>query len=153
MCIRDRDADNNNIYEITIQVSDGNSTTEQTLTIEVLDDNSEHSASAILDANPAPNEIAENALGGTLTGLDASSDDLDISDSVSFTLHDNPGGLFEIDPASGIVTLAANATLDRETDAVHTIGVTATSSDNSFTQQNYGTVSYTHLTLPTIYSV
>ena len=132
-----QDADNNNIYEITIQVSDGNSTTEQTLTIEVLDDNSEHSASAILDANPAPNEIAENALGGTLTGLDASSDDLDISDSVSFTLHDNPGGLFEIDPASGIVTLAANATLDRETDAVHTIGVTATSSDGSETAQTY----------------
>ena len=75
-----QDADNNNIYEITIQVSDGNSTTEQTLTIEVLDDNSEHLASAILDANPALNVLSENAAPGTPVGIIAAASDADISD-------------------------------------------------------------------------
>ena len=94
--------------------------------------------SPLTDQDLALNVLSENAAPGTPVGIIAAASDADISDSVSFTLHDNPGGLFEIDPTSGVVTLAANATLDRETDAVHTIGVTATSSDNSITEQNYG---------------
>ncbi|WP_035011698.1 cadherin repeat domain-containing protein, partial [Enterovibrio norvegicus] len=53
----------------------------------------------------------------------------------SYSLSNNAGGLFTIDPSSGIVTVVA--ALDYETTSRHTITVVATSTDGSTSNQSY----------------
>ena len=63
--------------------------------------------------------------------------DGDGSDTVSYSLSSNPGGLFQIDPATGVVTVAPGATIDYETATSHSIEVTATSTDGSTSAQSF----------------
>ena len=63
--------------------------------------------------------------------------DADGSDTVTYSLSSNPGGLFQIDPATGVVTVAPGAAIDFETATSHTIEVTATSSDSSTSAQSF----------------
>ncbi len=122
--------------EVTATSTDG-STSAQSFTIGVTDDTSEFSVSAVADTNAATNQVAENATGGTVVGITAFASDADGSDTVSYSLSSNPGNLFQIDPATGVVTVAPGATIDFETATSHTIEVTATSTDGSTSAQSF----------------
>ncbi len=54
---------------------------------------------------------------------------------VSYSLDDNAGGRFTIDPNTGIVTV--NGAIDREAAASYNITIRATSTDTSFTTQTF----------------
>ena len=122
--------------EVTATSTDG-STSTQTFSIGVTDDNSEFTVSAVTDSNAAPNSVAENATVGTLVGITAFASDADGSDTVSYSLSDDAGGLFQIDSATGVVTVAPGASIDFETATSHSIEVTATSTDGSTSTQTF----------------
>ncbi len=54
---------------------------------------------------------------------------------VTYSLDDNAGGRFTIDPNTGIVTV--NGAIDREAAASYNITIRATSTDTSFTTQTF----------------
>ncbi len=118
---------------VTATSADG-STSNQTFTIDVTDIN-EAAVSAISDSNGAANAVNENVAVGTNVGITAFASDSDGTDSVSYSLSNDAGGLFAIDATTGVVTVAG--ALDRESAASHTIEVTATSSDGSTSTQSY----------------
>ncbi len=120
--------------EVTATSTDG-STSAQSFTISVNDAN--EMVGAITDTDGATNEVTENAVGGTVVGITAFADDPDAGDTVSYSLSSNPGSLFQIDPTSGVVTVAPGANIDFETATSHTIEVTATSSDGSTSAQSF----------------
>ncbi len=75
-----------------------------------------------IDANTAANSVAENAATGTLVGITASATDVD-GDTVSYKLTDSAGGRFQIDSATGVVSVADGTKLDYETAQSHSITV------------------------------
>ena len=83
----------------------------------------------IIDTDSTSNELSEDASIGDVVGITAYAEDLDIADSVSYTLSNDAGGLFAIDSQSGVVTLAG--ALDYENETSHTITVLASSTDGS----------------------
>ncbi len=89
------------------------------------------------DIDPAPDQILENATPGSGVGITAQAIDPDAIDSVSYSLSSNPGGLFYVDPATGVITLNAGASLDRELQQTHAITVRATSTDTSFSERDF----------------
>ena len=97
----------------------------------VIDDvnSSNQDVGAVTDSNAATNTAAENAAVGAVVGITAQATDPDSSDTVTYTLTDDAGGLFAINGTSGVVTVAA--ALDYETATTHSITVLATSSDSS----------------------
>ena len=133
-------ADNgvNNVYDVTVQVSDGNGGSDsQSISVTVSDVN-EFDASAISDTDAAANAVDENAANGTAVGITAFSSDADgTNNTITYSLDDNAGGRFAIDGATGIVTVANGTLLDREMAASHNITVRATSSDTSFSVQSF----------------
>ncbi|MDB4368335.1 cadherin repeat domain-containing protein, partial [Mariniblastus sp.] len=72
---------------------------------------------------------------GVVVGVTAFADDPDSSDTVTYELTDNAGGLFAIDANSGVVTVAG--TLDFETATSHTITAKATSTDGSMISNDF----------------
>ncbi|WP_395812921.1 cadherin repeat domain-containing protein [Devosia sp.] len=118
---------------VTATSADG-STSSQAFTLAVSDVN-EAAVSAISDTNAAGNTVNENAAVGTSVGITAFATDSDGTSTVSYSLSNNAGGRFAIDPTTGEVTVAG--TLDRETAASYQIEVTATSSDGSTSTQTY----------------
>ncbi len=118
---------------VTATSADGSSSN-QSFTLAVTDIN-EAAVSAISDSNGAANAVNENVAVGTNVGITAFASDSDGTDSVSYSLSDDAGGLFAIDATTGVVTVAG--ALDRESAASHTIEVTATSSDGSTSTQSY----------------
>ncbi len=121
-------------HDITVEVSDGTHVTAQTVTIDVNDVN-EASVSAVSDTDASANAVDEGVAVGTVVGITAMASDADGTDSVTYSLSDDAGGLFAIDANTGVVTVAGD--LDAETAASHTIEVTATSSDGSTSVQNF----------------
>ena len=115
--------------------ADGSLTTLM-ITINITDVN-ESGASAVADTNAAVNQVLENAVTGTLTGITAHATDPDGTDSITYSLDNNAGGRFQIDSLTGIVTVADGTLLDRELAASHTIIVRATSTDSSFSTQTF----------------
>ena len=58
----------------------------------------EHDITTPLDIDDSTsNEVSEDASIGDVVGITAYAEDLDIADSVSYTLSDDAGGLFAID--------------------------------------------------------
>ena len=90
---------------------------------------------AITDTDGTANAVDENASVGTVVGVTALATDPDGSDTVSYTLSDDAGGLFAIDANTGVVTVAG--AIDREAAASHDIEVTATSTDGSTSVQSF----------------
>jgi len=93
----------------------------------------ESDLSAVTDINAATNAVDESAGVGADTGIRASADGA----TVSYSLLDDAGGLFSIDPATGIVTVAG--ALDAETAGSHEIVVLA-SDTNGETQTETFTI-------------
>ena len=90
---------------------------------------------AVTDSNAAANAVDEDASVGAVVGITALATDPDVTDTVTYSLTDNAGGLFAIDANTGIVTVAGS--LDAETAGSHTIEVTATSTDGSTSTQTF----------------
>ncbi len=122
-------------YSVTIRATstDGSHAT-QSFTISVTDVN-ESGITAISDTDAAADAVLENASAGTPVGVTAFADDPDGTDTVSYTLDDDAGGQFAIDPATGVVTVVG--AIDREAGATRSITVRATSDDGSTTTQTY----------------
>ena len=105
-------ADNTNLdrettasYALTVEVSDGTNTDTATITVNV-GDVDEFDVGAVTDANGAANTVAEDAIGGTTVGVTALADDTDATDTVTYSLSDDAGGLFTIDANTGVITVA-----------------------------------------------
>ncbi|WP_162243979.1 cadherin repeat domain-containing protein [Pseudorhodoferax sp. Leaf265] len=124
-------------HQITVRAtsSDG-STSSATFTI-ALGDVNEAPLGAIADVDPAANQVPENAATGTPVGITAQAVDPDGTATVSYTLSDDAGGRFTIDPATGVVTVADGSLLDYEGQAQYQITVLATSSDGSSSSLNF----------------
>ena len=90
---------------------------------------------AVTDSNAAPNTVAENAVVGTAVGLTGLASDADATATITYSLDDSAGGRFAIDANTGVVTV--NAALDYETATSHSVTIRATSSDGSFSTQNF----------------
>ena len=121
------------VIEVTSTSTDG-STSAQSFTINV-GDADEFDVGAISDTDASANAVDENASVGTVVGVTALATDPDGSDTVSYTLSDDAGGLFAIDANTGVVTVAG--AIDREAAASHDIEVTATSTDGSTSVQTF----------------
>jgi len=122
-------------HSITVRAtSTDGSTADTTFTINV-NDVDEFDVGAVVDSNAAANTVAENAAVGTAVGLTGLAIDADATATVSYSLDDNAGGRFAIDANTGVVTV--NAALDYETATSHSVTIRATSSDGSFSTQNF----------------
>src|SRR5262249_35448241 len=131
-------------YKITVRATSADtSTITQDFVINVTDIDEFH-INSVKDSDPAPNEILENSVGGKLVGITAhayefqmnppphgTSNDPDATEVITYTLINNGGGKFQIDSATGVVSVRPGAVIDRETDASFTITVLAQSSDGS----------------------
>jgi len=115
-------------YVLTVEASDGSNTNTAAITIDVTDVN-EAAVGAISDTDAAGDSAAENANVGDTVGITAFASDPDGTDTVTYSLSDNAGGLFTIDANTGVITVA-NA-LDYESATSHSVTVLATSSDTS----------------------
>ncbi len=122
---------------MTVQAlsSDG-STATQTFSITINDLN-EFNISAVTDADATANAVNENVAIGTTVGITANAFDLDATtNTITYSLTSNPGGLFQIDANTGVVTTAAS--IDRETvGGIRSITVQALSSDGSTSTQTF----------------
>ncbi len=101
------DTDTDNHYEVIVVVEDVNSASDSlAVTVQVTD----IPPGNVTDINTTPNEINENEPAGRTVGVTAAA----TGDLVTYSLADDDGGRFTIDPDTGIVTTAM--TLDREVD-------------------------------------
>ncbi|WP_146056552.1 peroxidase family protein, partial [Methylobacterium sp. V23] len=88
------------------------------------------------DSNAVNNQVPENAATGTLVGLTAVAVDPD-GDSTIYTLFDDAGGRFAIDPFTGVVSVANGALLNFETANSHVVTVRATDAGGLFSDTNF----------------
>ncbi len=124
-------------HTITVQVTDTAGATFNKQFTVVLTDSNEFAVSPVIDINNSLNTVTENAAVGTAAGVTAMAVDADsTNNTVTYTLVDNDGGRFAIDSTTGVVTIAGS--IDRESDGpVRTITVRATSTDGSYSEQNF----------------
>ncbi|MFN9911219.1 MAG: cadherin repeat domain-containing protein, partial [Pirellulaceae bacterium] len=89
------------------------------------------------DTDATANNVTENVAVGTTVGITANAFDLDATtNTITYSLTSNPGGLFQIDDNTGVVTTAA--AIDREAiGATRSITVRATSSEGSEADQTF----------------
>ena len=125
------DASQDAVYELAVQVTDGSGGSDSQLIFVTLNDVNEYSLGAVTDVDLALDEVAENAVTGTVTGLTALATDADATATVSYSLQNDAGGRFQIDSATGILLVANGNLLDRESSASHDVTVLASSSDGS----------------------
>ncbi len=93
--------------------------------------------SAVADIDSAANTVSESAADGDSVGINAAANDPDSYDRVIYTLLDDAGGRFAIDPLTGEVTVKDASLLDYETATSHTIVVQAESTDGSKTSATF----------------
>ncbi|MFM7118050.1 MAG: cadherin domain-containing protein, partial [Planctomycetota bacterium] len=125
------------VRQVTIRATSADgSWSEETFTIDIQDQD-EFDVTTPADVNSSPNFVAENSAAGSAVGITAQAADIDATNNlVSYSLTNNDGGRFAIDPVSGVVT--TTRTLDREVDgAQRQVTVRATSADGSFAEQNF----------------
>jgi VCBS repeat-containing protein len=120
--------------EVTATDQGGLSDTE-VVVIDVIDiDETNTPLTNLIDSDTSDNVIAEGATGGTVVGLTAFADEPDAGDSVTYTVTDPR---FEIDPDTGVVTVADNASFDVELTPFIDLDVTATSTDGSSVTETF----------------
>ncbi|MBL4850880.1 MAG: cadherin domain-containing protein [Gammaproteobacteria bacterium] len=89
----------------------------------------------LIDTDAADNSVAESVIIGALTGLTAFVDGLADGVTVTFSLLDDAGGRFAIDPGTGVVTVAGP--LDFETATSHVVTVFTQESDGNTNEANF----------------
>ena len=87
------------------------------------------------DSDAGANSVDENLAAGAVVGITALATDPDGTDTVTYSLTSNPGGLFAIDANTGVVT--TTGPLDAEGPGSYNIEVTATSSDGSTSAETF----------------
>ena len=90
--------------------------------------------SGVFDIDAASDSVSETGSIGATTGIQASASVADGA-MVTYSLVDDAGGLFSIDPVTGVVSVAGE--LDAETSGSHTIEVLATASDGATETQEF----------------
>jgi hypothetical protein len=127
-------------YSITVQASNGTTTTSQAFTIGVTD----VAPSAPTDSNTAAaNTVAEGAANGTAVGITASSTDVN-GGAVAYSLTgDTSGGGFTINATTGVITVADATKINFETAPGHAYTVTAQASDGTLTNSQTFTIAVT----------
>ncbi|MES2298714.1 MAG: cadherin domain-containing protein [Pseudomonadota bacterium] len=108
--------------------SDGSAPTRASMTIAIanVDDNA---TSAVVDSDSGPNTVSEDAAIGSAVGIAALASDADGGATIAYSLANDAGGRFAINPVTGVVSVAG--ALDFEAATSHAITVVATSSDGS----------------------
>jgi len=114
--------------EVTATSTDG-STSTGTFTIAIGDEN-EAPIGPVSDSDTTGNAVSEFATGGEYSGVTAFADDPDVTDVVSYEITGG-GDRFEIDPETGVITVADGASFDHESEPSVDVEVTATSTDGS----------------------
>jgi len=122
------DAETTGTYQLMVTVSDGELTSTPVAINVTVTDVNEFGASLPIDADAASNEVAAVSAVGTSVGVTASSDDLDVSDTVNYSLV-NSTGEFSIDPITGEVVTAMDLTA--LAGSVQQVQIQAESSDGS----------------------
>ncbi|MEM7224990.1 MAG: hypothetical protein AAF495_18575 [Pseudomonadota bacterium] len=96
----------------------------------------------LADSDGTANAIAEDAAAGTLVGVTALAIDSDDGDSVTYAFANgqlvSADGTFQIDSGTGVISLAAGAALDFETQPSLSASVVASSSDGTSSQADFG---------------
>ena len=129
------DANSDNVYEVTVQVSDGSLTDSQAISVTVTDVD-EFDITAITDADGGTDSVNENAAAGVSVGIRASATDNDgTNNTVTYSLDNDSNGEFFIESATGDIKVAGP--IDREAGATRTITVRATSDDGSFSTKDF----------------
>ncbi|MEM1386427.1 MAG: tandem-95 repeat protein [Pseudomonadota bacterium] len=122
--------------EATARSSDGSSSV-QSFTVNVADVN-EFDVGPLSDADAADNTVAEDAPDGTPVGITGFAEDADgTTNGITYTLDDDAGGRFAIDPSTGVVRVANATLIDFEAATSHTITVQAQSEDGSSATGNF----------------
>jgi Ca2+-binding RTX toxin-like protein len=91
---------------------------------------------APVDGDPADDRVVEGAPAGTRVGITALAADPS-GGPVAYSLSDDAGGHFAIDPETGVVTVAAVSLLDYETATSHAIIVQATDPSGAYSTQSF----------------
>lgn len=125
------DANGDGIYDVVVQVDDGNGGVDtQAIAVGVTDVN-EFAVGPLSDANIAANQVTEGAATGTVVGVTAFASDADATALVTYSLTNDAGGRFAIDATTGVITVANGGLLDASLSSAHVIDVLATSSDGT----------------------
>jgi hypothetical protein len=125
---------------ITALVSDGTLVSTQTFTIAVTN----AAPSTPTDSDASANTVAEGAVVGTVVGVTAAATDVN-GGALTWTLTNNAGGAFTIDPATGVITVADPTKIDYETAPGHAYTVTAQASDGTLTSSQDFTIAVTNV--------
>ena len=115
------DANADNVYEVTVQVSDGAAGANTQVISVLLTDGNE----APVGLTPANAVVGENAASGTLVAT-VTAVDPDAGELFSFALVQDAAGRFAIDPASGRILVADGSRLDFESTPRHDLVVRVT---------------------------
>ncbi|MBH0208303.1 MAG: hypothetical protein HP495_07260, partial [Nitrospira sp.] len=117
------DSGGNNIYDVTVQVSDGQGGTDtQAIAVSVTNVNETPT-----DLSLSANSVAENATTGTVVGT-VTGTDPDANDTKTYSLTDTAGGRFAINASTGVITVADGSLLNYEAAASHNLTVQVTDS-------------------------
>ncbi|HMR31692.1 MAG TPA: M10 family metallopeptidase C-terminal domain-containing protein [Geminicoccaceae bacterium] len=120
------------LEQIRVHATDGQGlASERSFTIAVTDVN--EAPTALADSDPSADEIVESAAAGATVGITVSAADPD-GDLLAYSLVDDAGGRFAIDPASGMITLAGPGLLDAGAVPSHQILVRAQDPDGASVQ-------------------
>ena len=127
------DSGGNNVYDVTVQASDGNGGTDtQAIAVTVTNVNE-----GPTDITLTGNTVVENAATATVVGTAAGTDP-DAGDTKTYSLTDTAGGRFAINSATGQLTVANGSLLNYESVPSHSVTVRVTDSggltyDEAFT--------------------
>ena len=118
---------------VTVKVTNsaGNSF-EKDLTIHVTD----AAPGAPTDVNSGQNTVVEGAASGTAVGITAHASDVN-GGTVTYSLDDDAGGRFAIDPETGIVTVANASLLNHRLASSHTITVSASDPSGAYSTATF----------------
>jgi Big-like domain-containing protein/cadherin-like protein/VCBS repeat protein len=118
---------------ITVQATDG---TTPSATQDFLIAVTDAPPSVPTDGDGGADTVSEGAANGATVGIDADSTDVN-SGTVTFSLFDDAGGRFTIDPTTGVVTVANAALLNFENATSHGITVRASDPSGAFSDQGF----------------
>jgi VCBS repeat-containing protein len=118
-------------YAITVTATQGSTATTQAVAVSVTDVNEFAVSAVTVTGGSAPEIGATGAVVGSANATDA-----DGTATVSYSLMDDAGGRFAINPTTGSITVVRGILLDFEQFQSHTVRVRATSSDGSFSEAN-----------------
>ncbi|MEG3639147.1 cadherin domain-containing protein [Magnetococcus sp. PR-3] len=127
------DAPDAGTYAIKVQASDGvNVSAEKTLNITVTEPDVVNDNAPVINAAASAGSAVET-VDDTTTITTVQWSDRDPSTTPVFALTDDSGGLFEIDAATGVISLVAGQSLDYESATNHTVVATVADGVNTST--------------------